>query len=375
MLGFEVGREWFLRFAVLRLDSRTDWTYTPSRWIGGRAGADVRLQTSAIDSMFPVPPAEGFGGQFNFSAAEPVRRNEVTPSNAVGGYAAVDLHPRKGSTISAGLRGDYFARFEAGTVSPRLSIEQAIGRRVTARAAIGDYSRPADGPEALAVHLQPERATQYVLGGEARLPGGLAGSVSLFYTDLRRLVTQDFTRGGGDPVQAYASDGTGRAYGVEALVRLRRDDFFGWLAYSYARSERTDGPGGTERLFDYDQPHNLIAVGSWRWRRWRFGGRFQLATGVPSTPVIGSIFQSDLNIYLPVLGELNSERLPTSHQLDVRIDRAFAFDAWDLSVYLDVTNVYAHPKVLAYQYSFDFSERGEITELPIVPAIGLRGTF
>jgi hypothetical protein len=93
------------------------------------------------------------------------------------------------------------------------------------------------------------------------------------------------------------------------------------------------------------------------------------------TPVVGSVYLSDRNIYLPVFGDINSDRLDTAHQLDVRIDRQWTFRHFSLSGYLDVTNVYANPKTLGFRYNFDFSERQAIEELPLVPAIGLRGSF
>ena len=48
---------------------------------------------------------------------------------------------------------------------------------------------------------------------------------------------------------------------------------------------------------------------------------------------------------------------------------------WKLSAYVDVTNVYAHARVLGYSYNYDYSERTPIEDLPIVPAIGVRGSF
>ena len=57
------------------------------------------------------------------------------------------------------------------------------------------------------------------------------------------------------------------------------------------------------------------------------------------------------------------------------LDRRWQWKTWSLSAYLDVTNVYAHARVLGYQYSYDFTERAATTELPFLPALGVRGTF
>ena len=91
--------------------------------------------------------------------------------------------------------------------------------------------------------------------------------------------------------------------------------------------------------------------------------------------MVGSQYLSDLNIYLPVLGEINSDRFSDDHQLDLRVDRRWTFEGWKLEAYLDITNVYAHAKLINYSYNFDYSERSAITEVPILPALGLRGTY
>jgi hypothetical protein len=84
---------------------------------------------------------------------------------------------------------------------------------------------------------------------------------------------------------------------------------------------------------------------------------------------------SDLNAFLPVYGQVNSERIEDAHSMDVRVDRKWKFDSWELSAYLDVTNVYAHARVLGYSYNYDYSERQAFEELPFVPALGVRGSF
>jgi hypothetical protein len=51
------------------------------------------------------------------------------------------------------------------------------------------------------------------------------------------------------------------------------------------------------------------------------------------------------------------------------------FEAWKLSTYLDVQNVYYSQNVEGYDYNFNYTQRTVITGLPIIPSIGLRGDF
>ena len=71
------------------------------------------------------------------------------------------------------------------------------------------------------------------------------------------------------------------------LLRARFGErFFGWIAYTFQRSFRTDQPGDPERRFDFDQPHILTALASYQLsHEWAVGARFRLVSGNPYTPV------------------------------------------------------------------------------------------
>ena len=374
-LRVDIGPERHLQFDTRRAEIREDASLDLGDRLGLRAGGEARYNISIVDTRFPLPPTEGMGGAYNFSAAPPVDLDFEAQSHLAGAYLAADLRPIEPVTVTSGIRVDHFARFADTTWSPRTAVQARLTRRLTARAALGTYTRPPEQSEALTRALDAEVATQTVLGADLSLLEGVSASTNAFYTGTRSLVVQDPVLARVDPENAYVNRGTGRAFGIELVLKARRDDFFGWLAYTLSRSDRVDGPLDQRRLFDYDQTHNLVAVASWTWRRWQFGGRWQYATGIPTTPILGAVYQSDLNIYIPVLGELNSERIEASHQLDLRVDRRFSLPHVELSAFLDVTNVYAHPKTLGFRYNFDYSEREAIRELPILPAIGLRGTF
>ncbi len=177
--------------------------------------------------------------------------------------------------------------------------------------------------------------------------------------------------------QLLDNAGTGRVYGLELLVRKELSrGFFGWIAYTLSRSDRVDRPGERRRLFDFDQTHNLTAIASWEFARgWQVGGRLRIISGNPDTPVIGSRYLANFDAYLPIYGAINSLRVPTFHQLDVRIDRTWTFDAWMLDAYLDVLNAYNHRSIEGSVYSYDFSQHAYFQGLPIIPTLGLKGSF
>jgi len=200
---------------------------------------------------------------------------------------------------------------------------------------------------------------------------------SAFYKDLSRLVVQNPANALNPAEPRYLNDGRGRVYGLEVLLRAKLGErFFGWIAYTYQRSLRTDHPGDPERRFDYDQPHILTALGTWRpSARWAFGARYRLVSGNPYTPVTGSIYDASSDVYVPTYASSNSGRLGAFSALDLRADRFWTFDRWRLSLYLDVQNVTNHGSQEGWQYNYDYRQRTPLTGLPILPIFGLKGEW
>ncbi len=370
---FEIGSERYLRFTQLSAEVRDDIAWKATDRLRLRAGAEARWDRRDVAVKFPAPPVEGQPPPSNFSLAPLVTYTRVQNNDVAGAYAAADFRPVPSLLVTPGVRLDYFAHIDEATVSPRLQVTQEIGRDWTVKLAMGAYSRGLENAESADTTLEPERAFQYVLGGTYDVSDALSVELSGFYTDRRRLVTVDPLQAQTDPLAAYVNRGIGRSYGGEVLARARTDDFFGWIAYSVGRSDRVDAPDAMRRLFDYDQTHNFIAVGSYTLGKWELGARWQYATGTPVTPIVGSVYLSDVNAFIPLYGALNSDRLEAAHQLDIRIDRKWTFSTWKLSAYLDITNVYAHARVLGYSYNYDYTERTAFQDLPFIPAFGLRG--
>lgn len=370
----EIGTERFLRFGQLIAEIRDDAAIQLSKQLKLRAGAEARWDQRRIRTRFPQPPAEGQPPPTNFSNAPLVERDMTVNNDVAAAYVAADFRPVERLLFTPGVRVDHYAFIGEQSVSPRIQVTKEIGDW-SIKAAMGAYSRGLEGPESVSPGLVPERAFHYVVGGKWDAGEGVVAEASVYYSDKRKLVTIDPLLAKTMPLDAYINRSYGRSFGGELLVRARLDRFFGWLAYSVSRSDRIDSPETDERLFDFDQTHNVIAVGSWQLGKWQLGGRWQYATGTPLTPVVGSMYLADVNAFIPVYGEVNSDRLEAAHQLDLRVDREWKFRTWQLSAYLDVTNVYAHARVLGYSYNYDYTERSAITDLPIVPAIGVRGSF
>ena len=218
------------------------------------------------------------------------------------------------------------------------------------------------------------RAIHYSVGVEQEVTEFFEASLEGFYKDLDDQIVRVADADGSEE---YANVGTGKTYGLEALLRYRFDGrLFGWAAYTLSRSTRTDGPGEPEHLFQYDQTHNLTLLASYALGRgWTLGSKFRYTTGSLYTPCEGGVLNAAAGAYACRSGEPFSERLPAFHQLDVRVDKKWSFDAWNLTAYLDLQNVYNRSNAEGIDYNYNYAQSASRAGLPILPNLGVRGEF
>ena len=346
-----------------------------TRWLGDvaglgavswRIGGELAVSRSTIDLALPRDRREGEPN----AADDPMDTSQRftgeiwTPDFAAWTAATAALDPR--IQLTTGLRLDAFARIHAVAIQPRAELAVALTPRVTARLSAGAYRRPPEyQTELLDAALAPERATQLVGGVAIQPHDAVRIQASAYYTDRSHLITRVADR--------LTNDGRGTSAGAELFATLHHGSWFGWLSYAYSHSTRVDQPGGATRLFDYDQPHTLNVAASYRFGRWQLGGRFRLYSGLPQTPVLGAVFDSDSNLYTPIYGAVNSDRAPVHHQLDLRLDRQWRWGPVKMTYFLDIQNVYVNQSTLAYLYSYDYQQRAAFRALPILPTAGLRG--
>lgn len=299
-----------------------------------------------------------------------------------GLFAEARWRPLPGLTVTPGVRFDSFVYTDqpakTRSLTPRLTVRWDASEQLALKAGVGTYSQGARNGDASKAFgspaILPERALQLTAGAELKPVAGVFVSAEAFYKKLSDLIVRPGTDTSSTQL---VNRGEGWVYGLEVLARKELTDrLFGWVAYTLSRSDRVDRPGEPQRLFDFDQTHNLTVIASYQLPRgWQVGARLRLISGSPDTPVLGAKYLAGSDSYLPLYGAVNSERLPLFHQLDLRIDKVWTFDAWSLDLYLDVLNLYNHRSIEGVQYSYDFSQSSFIGGLPIFPSIGLKGSF
>lgn len=271
---------------------------------------------------------------------------------------------------------------------PRLFARYQLFKGTTIKASIGEYTQPpavtsVAGPPFGTPGLLNQHAFQTQIGVAQKITDNINVDVTGFYNRRYDMVVQggSTTQPDGTVVNnLYSNDGLGRAYGLEVLLRHEvTRNFFGWLAYTFSRSEeRISGTGNPYVLGQYDQTHILTLLGSYK-LPWGFevGARFRYVTGNPITPVVhtADLYSVDGDSYGRQNGMRRSARDPDFNQLDIRIDKIFVFDKWKLDLFLDVQNVYNQKNVEGYFYDYRFRQAFEVPGIPFLPVLGVKGTF
>jgi TonB family protein len=260
---------------------------------------------------------------------------------------------------------------------PRLLARYQALRWMAVKLAIGVFDQPPQ-PQNLSVvfgnpKLIPESGVHYVAGFDFQPTPTLHIEIEGFYKDLRNLIVPG--EHPGDPL--FVNESMGRVYGGQLLVRQELwKNFWGWISYTLSRSERKDHPDQDWRIFQFDQTHILTLIASYKLPRgYQLGVRFRYVTGNPYTPVMGAYFNSNTDRYTPILAPLDSGRLGSFNQLDIRFDKTWTFNLWRLSIYADLQNIYDASNPEGITYNYNYTHPSTINSLPFLPVLGVRGDF
>jgi carboxypeptidase family protein/TonB-dependent receptor-like protein len=406
--GFELHA---LRTSVL-------WTITGERSLGEANGSSVR------------------GGAGLPSALDSSRR-----AMRAGAWLQ-DRWDARRVTLESGLRLDWSGINGEFALAPRIAATWPLPRGARARAAGGLYTQSpgyekliqsdyfVDLTDASRLDLRSERAVHAIAGIERDLRPGLLARVEGFYRGYSRAIVgrletpaeaaarvaaYDYPAdlAGSVPVTPQITSNpvngaSGRAYGFDAFVSRRSTSaatrLTGWASYTYGRADID--AYGRRYPFDYDRPHALSVVGTYRVRRsLDVAATLRVASGFPTTLPVGlrvpgaqdtSDADGDGNttelrprrdetgalLYEPDLGgvdNLNRDRLPVFARLDGRV--TWRKSRWQ--IYLEVINVLNRDNAgdLAPKLEPDpSSDRPRITYVreggfPRLPSLGLRVRF
>lgn len=364
-----------------------------------RWGLDLEIDHTVAerDGAITLPAREGDIVVFGQPPGDRVGRDRWTTVRAgVGTYAALRVSPAEGRwIIEPGLRvepilvaGDRTLPVrpiepEIGTIDahlaldPRLHVRWAPLPSLALFTAGGRYHQAPQPEDRSPVfgnpQLVPAQAYHVVAGTEITPVRWLDLAVTGFW-----IRATDLTGRSADPTPPVATllvaEGQGRSYGGQLTAQFHpHPSFFAGLTYSLIRAQRRDPGVAAWRLSDFDQPHRLQALLGWNHRSGvELGGRMALASGYPRTGVVDAVANARTGGYDPIFGEHNAERLPLTWWLSVRLAWRRTFGWGELSTWLDVYNPTNRRNPEEVFYTSDFSRRGTVDGLPILPTVGLQ---
>jgi len=301
-------------------------------------------------------------------------------------------------TLELGLRYDLYTQTDERLVSPRLNLAWAIDSKSVIRVAWGRFNQ-SQRPYELQVEdgerlfYPVERSEQRVLGYErifetAAGRQDLALRVELYRRDIgnprpryENLFEAINTFPEIEPDRVRIAPERSLAEGIEVFLRGRVGPRLGWwVNYAYSRTEDELEEGWVPRR--YDQPHALNLDLDYRLSdNWRLNLAWRYHTGWPTTPltleqIVGEGGEIEL---VPVLGPLNSERLPNYHRLDLRVSRFWPTRWGSLMIFADIQNLYNRKNVAGFDFEVD-EEAGKLIVnqelwVGILPSLGFSIEF
>jgi TonB family protein len=347
--------------------------------------ANVRVLAGTLD--VPGEISNGIG-----ELQTPNRFHKAIDGYEAGAYAEAAIQPVRWLHILPGVRVDTH-RSSLRTLSwvdPRLAVRVDVNAETALKGAVGLYHQAPPLPylteEWGNPKLKAEGAWQYSVGVERKFLPQLSLDLELYYKrlfDLAQPTAEVVVRNGQEVPLHFVSAGTGKAYGAEALLRWDPDGrFFGWIAYSLSRTKR-DHPNSGGQLEQegnaYDQPHNLVAVGTLElpeiWNGLSTGFRLRYTTGNPYERVRSAVYDADSDEYQPIRTGKYDARMPDFFQLDLRVDKKWTHRLWTMSTYLEVQNVTLRKNAEFPAYNYDYSKQGWVSGIGFFPAFGVRAEY
>lgn len=295
-------------------------------------------------------------------------------------------------TISAGLHYDINDLSKNNSLSPRAGLRKKIIPNMYFNFAWGYYYQyPNDlfmlNQQTGNPDLKPEEAVHYLAGFDNYLAKDVLFQNNFFYKNYSDLIITD-------PVQNYINGAVGYAYGFESMLKkASTGPLNGWLSYTFSVTKQKitiqnapyDPYNGNNITLnqwyapDYDQHHTISANINYAMSsHWSLSSSWEFHTGTPYTEITGAVKvvnSAGNTVYLPVKGTFNSQRLPTYHQLNLKLTYAFKIGLFPSELYIQVVNLYDRKNIEYYYYSNDYQTKIAACDLPLMASGGFKINF
>lgn len=365
------------------------------------------------------------GRKTDFRTVNPVGLNveQVENTTEFGGYL-VYKKTLGDLILEPSFRIQYYASLTQFSPEPRLGVKYNVNERLRLKGAVGRYSQNIiaansdrdvvnlfygflSGPQNLQddfyqqngevrdVEYPLQTANHYIAGFEFDITEKINLNVEAYFKDFTQLTNINRNKIFEDtPANSHRPEvltkdyivETGKARGVDVVVKYEEKHVYFWLVYSLGKVDRWDGIREYSPVFD--RRHNVNLVASYEFGKdhlWEASARWNLGSGLPFTQTqgyyeipdindgINSDYTTDNASELGILyGDLNEGRLPVYHRLDLNLKRHIEFkNKTEMEITAGVTNAYSRANV----FYIDRVTNNRVNQLPFMPSIGVEYSF
>ena len=340
-------------------------------------------------------------------------------STEIGLYAIYKLLYRN-VLVEPSLRLSYYASLGDVFLEPRLSAKWNVTKKFRFKLASGMYSQTfldtksdrdivnlftgyltvtpdlniVDSFRGNPINSYVQTSNHFIFGAEYDILRNFNLNVELYYKTMSNLTSINRDKLYADDQEHIEKPGylrkeytveNGKAYGADFSLKYDDGRLYVWTIYSLGKVIR-EGEMQTYAPH-YDRRHNVNVLINYQMgqsRDFEISVRWNFGSGFPYSPTasmvemldfsngINSDFISQNGILTTIYGELNSERLPNYHRLDISAKKRFDIGKRSiLEINLSVTNVYNRNNL--FYWNRITSQR--VDQLPIMPSLGITYTF
>lgn len=376
-----------------RYGLKSDWTYQAHPRHLTRFGFDIKRQKANYD----------YFKRERFVTYDTTQVNISPSTTQFSAYLSDKWRIAGNLTADLSLRYDQHSHTNESDISPRVALALPLGNNTVLRGAWGQFYQ-AHGVDELDVQYNDqafrpsERATHYILGIEQKLPGNLQARIEGYYKDLGPM--HDRYEDIQNEIEmmpelhsdiAHLFPETGYIRGLEFYLKRDTGGSFNWWAsYTYSQARETHSstqsnfPQIQNRTFPQkrDQRHQLSIDLIFRPSPiWDISTAWIYRSGWPHTAKHIVQVPNGQNGTRNVLNytDLYDERYPDYHRLDMKLNRRFTFDAWNLRTSIGVVNLYSRRNVRGYYYRLTNNRTTRTqqaeTWFPLLPSFTLSAEF
>jgi hypothetical protein len=239
--------------------------------------------------------------------------------------------------VLPGIRASYYEQTAKWYYEPRLSASLALTRRLTVKAATGQYYQFANritredilsGSKEFWILSDgksvPVSSALHYIAGLSYETNSLLFSVEGYYKKLKDITEYSLRFNPSPRGVTYAENfftGYGFSRGLEFMIQKKTGKFNGWVSYTLGQA-RNHFDVYSDGYFpaNQDVTHEFKVVGLYKYKRWDFSATWIFATGRPYTAPSGAysveLLDGTTQDFFTVTTK-NGLRLPNYHRADV----------------------------------------------------------